>query len=126
MPDYQHITCVMVPAPEGSAGPPPAYAHVTFPQARFDGNAVRELFEFSNEIPPHHARLLVDCGDLELVPSGAMGMLVTIRKRFLSHGGQLHIAVPDPRIRGAFHAARMQLILQLFDSTSQAIAAFKR
>ena len=119
MPDFHHIACV---DRETATGRP--FARVTFPGKRFDGNAVRELFEFSNQLPAS-PRLLVDCGGLELVPSGAMGMLVTIRKRFMSSGGQLHIAVPDEKIRGAFAAARMDRVLQLFATEREAIDAFK-
>ena len=119
MPEFEHITWDTSSHAGGRA-----MTRVGFPTRRFDGNAVRELFELSNQLPPA-PRLLVDCGGLELVPSGAMGMLVTIRKRFMSSGGQLHVAVPDARIRGAFAAARMDRILSLFESVERAVEAFK-
>ncbi len=98
---------------------------VTFPQQRFDGIAVRELFEFSNTIADPQPRLLVDTTGVTMVPSGAMGMLITIRKRFMSTGGQLHIALPDPNIRTSFELANMQRLLHLFASVDEAMAAFK-
>lgn len=100
-------------------------AVVTFPLQRFDGTAVRELFEFTNELPEHHPKLLVDTAGVPLVPSGAMGMLVTIRKRFMANGGQLHVAVPDARIKQSFEVAFMHRLLKLFDSAEAARAAFK-
>jgi anti-anti-sigma regulatory factor len=52
-------------------------------------------------------------------------MLITIRKRFMSTGGQLHIALPDPNIRTSFELANMQRLLHLFASVDEAMAAFK-
>jgi anti-anti-sigma factor len=115
MAEYQHI------ATADDAGT----AVVSFPTGRFDGNAVRELFEFSNQLPTHHPKLLVDCTGVELVPSGAMGMLVTIRKRFFANGGQLHTAVPNAEVRGAFAATNLDRILLLFNSVEAAKSAFK-
>lgn len=98
---------------------------VTFPHGRFDGTAVRELFELSNQLPAHHPKLLVDCTDVTLVPSGGMGMLITIRKRFLSQGGQLHIALPEPDVMASFRIASMQRLLSLFETVDAAREAFK-
>ncbi|MEM8739282.1 MAG: STAS domain-containing protein [Planctomycetota bacterium] len=100
-------------------------AHVTFPAARFGGTAVRELFELSNQLPGPQPKLLVDTTGLALVPSGGMGILITIRKRFLSLGGQLHIALPDPALMESFRVANMDRILELFESVEQARSAFK-
>ena len=97
----------------------------TFPGGRFDGNAVRELFELAMALIAGRAKLLVDTTGLSFVPSGGMGMLLTIRKRFLSSGGQLHIALPDPRVRESFDVAQMGRVLQLFDSCAAAREAFK-
>lgn len=110
MPDYQHIAC----STEGEI------VCVTFPMGRFDGNAVRELFELSNELPTARPKLLVDCGGVAMVPSGGMGMLITIRKRFLSAGGQLHIALPEANVMQSFQIANMQRLLSLHESTAAA------
>ncbi len=115
MPDFTHIHCEH----HGDL------AHVTFPLGRFDGVAVRELFECSNDLPASHAKLLVDTTGVGLVPSGGMGMLLTIRKRFMSSGGQLHVALPDPNIMQAFTIASMDRMLKLFASVEDAKAGFK-
>ena len=117
MADYQHILPLDEPGP---------ITRVTFLNGRFDGNAVRELFELSNDLPASHPKLLVDCTQVALVPSGAMGMLLTIRKRFLGHGGQLHLAVPDENVRRSFAAAHLDRLLLIFDSVESAKSAFKR
>ncbi|MEM1108254.1 MAG: STAS domain-containing protein [Planctomycetota bacterium] len=115
MADYTHIqpeTCDDV-------------AVITFPLGRFDGNAVRELFEFSNQLPSTQPKLLIDTTGVAMVPSGGMGMLLTIRKRFLSVGGQLHVALPGANVRQSFKVANMHRMLALFDSVKDARAAFK-
>ena len=99
---------------------------VTFPTGRFDGNAVRELFECAMELlDAPHPKLLVDTAGVALVPSGGMGMLVTIRKRFLGRGGQLHVALPDALVRQSFEVASMGRLLSLFDDAATAAGGFK-
>ncbi|MEM9884209.1 MAG: STAS domain-containing protein, partial [Planctomycetota bacterium] len=90
------------------------------------GVAVRELFELSNRLPTPHPRLLVDTAGVALVPSGGMGMLLTIRKRFLAVGGQLHVALQDANIRRAFAVANLDRMLRLFETADAALAAFKK
>jgi anti-anti-sigma regulatory factor len=116
MSDWRHLACEH--RPDG-------VTHVTFPAGRFDGNAVREIFELSNQLPGPHPKLLVDTAGVALVPSGGMGMLLTIRKRFLAHGGQLHVALPDPKIMDSFRVAQMDRMLKLFEDADTAAAAFK-
>ncbi len=99
---------------------------VTFPSKRFDGNAVRELFECAMELLDGASpRMLVDTAGVELVPSGGMGMLVTIRKRFLGRGGQLHVALPDALVRQSFEVASMGRMLSLYETAEAARAGFK-
>ena len=98
---------------------------ITFVGGRFDGIAIRELFEAAMALPDH-PRLLVDCEGVEMISSGAMGMLVTIHKRFVSHGGQLHVAVPDRRVRHALEIANLHRLLRVFDDSVGAAAAFDR
>ena len=102
MSDYTHIRS------ESEAG----IARVTFPLGRFDGVAVRELFEFSNTLPSGHPKLLVDTTGVTLVPSGGMGMLLTIRKRFLDSDGQKHEAIPNVKIMETFRIASMHRMLE--------------
>jgi anti-anti-sigma factor len=99
--------------------------HVTFP-GRVDGNAVRELFELSSEVMDERdPKLLVDFTGVPLVTSGAMGILVQIKKRFLSVGGQLHVVVADEQNRQAFELMKLDIVLNLFESTDAATSAFK-
>lgn len=115
MPEYAHIAC--------NTGDP--IVHVTFPTGRFDGNAVRELFEMTNTLSDQGAMVLVDTTGLPTVPSGGMGMLVTIRKHFLATGGQLHVALPDDEVYESFRVAGLDRLLKVFDSVAAARDAFR-
>jgi anti-anti-sigma factor len=96
------------------------------PGRKFDGLAVRALFETAMQlISRRDLRLLVDLTGVDLVTSGAMGMFVTIRKKFLSTGGQLHIAVPDPQVMQQFELLNLQRVLHLFPNVDDALARFK-
>ncbi|MEO1236062.1 MAG: STAS domain-containing protein [Planctomycetota bacterium] len=119
-----HVACLHLPD---------GVAHATFPLGRFDGVAVRELFELSNRLPPARGdgggdgpRLLIDTTGVAFVPSGGMGMLLTIRKRFLAGGGQLHVALPDPGLMRSFRVANLHRLLDLFETVEQARDAFRR
>lgn len=96
-----------------------------FLDGRFDGNAVRELFELAMALSESRPKLLVDTTGVDFVPSGGMGILVTIHKRFLSAGGQLHTVIADPRVRESFDVALMGRLLKLFDSCAAAREAFQ-
>ena len=95
--------------------------HVRFPASKTDGNAVRALYELSAELSDQgQFKLLVDLTGVKMATSGMMGMLVTIKKRALSCGGQVHVLVPDPLIMGAFHTMNLHLLLLLFDDPQRA------
>jgi len=99
--------------------------HVTFP-GHVDGNAVRELFERSSQVMDEDdPKLLIDFTGVPLITSGAMGILVQIKKRFLSVGGQLHVVVADENNRQSFKMMKLDIMLKLFESTDAARKAFK-
>lgn len=100
---------------------------VRFPQNRFDGIAVRELFELAMALTDApRPKLLVDLTGLPMVPSGGVGILISIRKKFLQHGGQLHLASPDPLVTQSFEVMNVHRLLQIFPTPEQALAAFKK
>ena len=102
------------------------HVHISPTGRKFDGIAVRELFETAMRlISKRDLRMLIDLTGVDLVTSGAMGMFVTIRKKFLSTGGQLHIAVPDPQVMEQFELLNLQRVLSLFHSVDEAVERFK-
>ncbi|MBI1337499.1 MAG: STAS domain-containing protein [Phycisphaera sp.] len=102
------------------------YTHVTFLNNKADGIAVRQLYELAaSMMETRNQRMLVDLTGLPMASSGLMGMLVTIRKKFLMTGGQLHIASPNPMVTKSFQVMRLDIVLQLFPSVDEAQAKFK-
>lgn len=100
--------------------------HITFPAGLADGIAVRELYEVS--VPSfglHHVRMVVDLTGTRFVPSGMMGMLITIKKKVASAGGQMHVVIPDPLVRESFHTMGLGRILSLHALMEDAAAHFK-
>lgn len=88
--------------------------HVTFPAGKADGVAVRELYEVSvPSFGAHHVHLVVDLTGTRFVPSGMMGMLLTIKKRISGTGGKLHVVIPDPLVRESFLAMGLDRVLSI-------------
>ena len=99
---------------------------MNFPQGRIDGNGVREMYEQCVALAEGtSSRILVDLSGVDKVTSGAMGMLVTMKKRCLGTGAQLHIAAPDDMVMDSFKLMRLDLVLNLFPTVQSALAVFK-
>ena len=100
---------------------------VVFPSGKVDGTAVRELYEATMQLADQveQLKLLVDLTGVEFIPSGGLGMLVTIRKKFLGSGGQLHILVPDAQVREVFMVTNLDRLLKLYSEDSEAVMHFK-
>ncbi len=102
------------------------YVCVHFPAQRADGMACRALYESTVALTDqHHVCLVVDFTGIDLVSSGMMGMLVTVRKKFLGSGGQLRVVIPNPRVMEQFNVLNMGRVLDLCDSRDIAITSFK-
>ncbi|MDH3583163.1 MAG: STAS domain-containing protein [Phycisphaerae bacterium] len=101
-------------------------ACVRFPRGQVDGLAVRELYETAIELTDRdHVRMLVDFSGVRLVTSAAMGMLVTIKKKFLQCGGQLHVVIDRPEVRAPFELMNLHIVLNLFEDIAEARRRFK-
>lgn len=99
---------------------------MTFPPKHVDGIGVRQMYEAAADLTnQRNARLLVDLSGVPMVSSGVMGMLLTIKKKFLQSGGQVHIAVPDQRVMTTFHIMNLHLVLPLFPNPEEARKKFK-
>lgn len=99
--------------------------HVTFPAGKADGVAVRELYEAS--VPffgAHHMHMVVDLTGTKFVPSGMMGMLLTLKKRLSGTGGQLHVVIPDPLVRASFETMGLHRVLTIHQVIDDAAKHF--
>ncbi|MBI1369970.1 MAG: STAS domain-containing protein [Planctomycetes bacterium] len=99
---------------------------MSFPRDNVDGTTVREMYEMTAWLMDEdNLKLLIDFTDIPLVTSGAMGMLVTMRKKLMSTGGQMHVAIPNEMVLGSFKIMKLDIVLHLFDSVEAARGAFK-
>lgn len=97
-----------------------------FPRGQIDGNGVREMYEQAIGLMDRpNVRLLIDLAGVEMISSGAMGMLVTINKKSLGVGAQMHVAVPGDLQMGAFRTMNLDRVLKLFADASDALRHFK-
>jgi|GEM_PF-1156294 anti-anti-sigma factor len=99
---------------------------LTLADGKTDGQAVRELYEVSAQITDHYnIRVVLDLVGASYVPSGMMGMLITVKKKIASVGGQFHVVVADPLIKTSFLAMKLDRILSLYDTMDEALSSFK-
>jgi anti-anti-sigma factor len=100
---------------------------VSFPQAKVDGVAVRQLFELAAALLDHPpVRMLIDLSGVPMATSGALGIFVQIHKKMIGGNGQLHIAVPSPAVMQQFEVLRLHTMLSLFATADQARQQFDR
>lgn len=102
------------------------FTRVSFPRQKIDGVAVRELYELAMALTDApHPKLLIDLDGVSMVTSGAIGIFLAIRKKYLQHGGQMHIATADPLILQTLQVMNLHRILPIYDDATQATAAFR-
>jgi anti-anti-sigma factor len=98
------------------------HIRISFPQGKIDGNGVREMYEAAAQILNQRGpKMLVDFTGVGMVTSATMGMLVTIKKKCLSAGAQLHIAIPDSRVMQQMQIMNLHRILNLFPTPQEAV-----
>lgn len=97
-----------------------------FPARRMDGHAVRLMYELTvSAISEPNARLLIDLTDVPYISSAGLGMFVTLRKKCLGAGSQMHLFVPDAQVLKLFTLMNLQIVLPLFVSREEAFMRFK-
>lgn len=101
-------------------------AHARFPRHALDGTAVRELYEAAVALTDdRYPRLLIDLAGVTMLASGAVGIMISIRKKYLQYGGQLHLAAPEPLVLQSLEVMNVHRILRIFPTVDEALAAFK-
>ena len=99
---------------------------VRFPSGRVDGTAVRTLFEAAAQlVSGRECRLLVDLTDVNYINSGAVGIMVTLKRRAMMEGAQFHLAIPSDRVRETFLVMHLDKVIDIFSTAEEALAAFK-
>ncbi len=99
---------------------------MSFGEGGVDGHGVREMYETCVRLLGEDCRkLLVDFSGLEHVSSGAMGMLVMIRRKCLSVGAQLHVVVDESSVMESFELMKLPAIFGVFGDVKGALDGFK-
>lgn len=70
-------------------------------------------------------RLVLDLEDVTFLTSEAIGMVVALGNAIAPRGGRVHLANISEETCTVFEIFRLQQILDVFDSTLEAIEAFK-
>ena len=70
-----------------------------------------------------HTRIVLDLTQVDFVDSIGLGVIVSVLKRVRSHGGELVLVGPVPRVRALFELTRLDEILELHDRLDDALAA---
>ncbi len=97
-----------------------------FPTGKMDGQAVRQMYELTvHEISEPNARLMIDLSGVSYVSSAGLGMFLTLRKKCLGVGSQMHLFVPDPQVWDLFAITNLLKVLPLFRSREEALMKFK-
>ena len=100
--------------------------HVRLPPKQVDNQSIRELYELTAALSDErNVKLLVDLTGIPSASSGLMGMLVTMKKKCLSFGGQLIVAAIDPMILEQFQIMNLHLILTIEPDVEAAKSRFK-
>lgn len=97
-----------------------------FPRRRLDGVAIRELYEAAVALTDRREpKLLIDLAGVEMLSSGAVGIFLSIRKKYLQYGGQVHLACDDAQVRQSLEVMHVHRVLRIFPTADEAAAAFK-
>lgn len=125
-------TAPMITTPQPFSGPavvvePQRGVQVMrFPPGRMDGHALRQMYELTvAQINRPNARLMIDLTGVTQVSSAGLGMFVTLRKKCLGVGAQMHIVIPDPQLWEMFTIMRLEIVLPLFRERDEAFTRFK-
>jgi anti-anti-sigma factor len=73
-----------------------------------------------------HIFLVVDMGDVDFVDSSGLGSLVASLRSVNKLGGNIRIAVLQPRVRAVFELIRLHHIFEIFDSVDTAASDFPK
>lgn len=114
------------PTPAVTIRPERGIQVMTFPPGKMDGHTIRQMYELTVQaIDQPNARLLIDLTGVQQVSSAGLGMFVTLRKKCLGIGSQMHLFVCEPQLLAVFNTMRLELFLPLFTTREDAFNRFK-
>jgi anti-sigma B factor antagonist len=91
------------------------------------GETVRELESRLDRIASEQTgAVILDLTDLEYIDSTTLGVLVGALHRFKSQNRELALVHPRERIAALLRVANLDSLFRIFESVSDAIAAFEQ
>ena len=98
-----------------------AVAHCRGPLTRTDEYDFRSRLR---TLLPVHAKLVLDCAELEWVDSGGMGALVAIFVSFRSFAGDIRLAAMPPNVREGLKVCSLDKVFQSFETADEAVRSY--
>ena len=92
----------------------------------FDSDCLRDVRRLIGRLSRSEPRLKVvlDLADVVLLSSEAIGMIVAMNNALRPRGGRLQLANISNETCTVFEITRLRDIVEIFDSTTEAIASF--
>lgn len=73
---------------------------------------------------PEHAKLVLDCAELEWVDSGGLGALVAIFVSFRSFAGDIRLAAMPPAVREGLKVCSLDKVFKTFATAEEAVRSY--
>ena len=93
----------------------------------FDSDCLLDFRRLIGRLAGSEPRLKVvlDLGDVVLLSSEAIGMIVAVSNSLRRQGGRMHLANISNETCTVFEITRLRDILEIYDTTDDAIASFE-
>ena len=71
-------------------------------------------------------RVVLDLGNVPLIDSAGLELLLDARQRCAARGGLLELAAPNPLCRDVLHVTGLSAEFEIFDNVLSAVGSFAR
>ena len=91
-----------------------------------DPSCLREVRQYIFDLlkADETVNAVLDMDDVELISSEAIGLIVALDNAIRPRGGKLHLANVSDATYSVFEVAQLHDLMEIFDSTQEAIDAF--
>jgi anti-sigma B factor antagonist len=100
-------------------------AVVTVPVDELDASNTDEFKRDVASILEANAKVVLDLGRLRFIDSSGLGSFLSCLRKVSAEGGDLRLCRPSKQVRTAIELVRMHRMLEIFDSSEEAVSAFQ-
>ena len=99
---------------------------VLTPKGRLTGGTETDEVKAAIEkiLSDGETKLVVDLGDTQYLNSSALGIFVSLHKKFIDKGGKMKLARVGKSIDNILVITKLSLVFDVFDSVEEAINSF--